>query len=595
MDSLQSTTALRWKAVSRAALPVLLALLFALATWGLDRASIGVAADAYRSPATVAANTLPGLLLCLALFVATRRLLLSFLIGLAVQALVYEASRIKLETIETPIALEDAYFLAGIDLAGLQLFWAYVEQPLLFLAGLCAGLVALAVVAWHEKPWFRHVGPARLALLALFLAAAAPLSAARWPWPQLYPGPAPGPTQFSTLPAILHSGLMTHLVDNHIERKTRSFEVDDDALRTALADPPGADDAAPRPLAGTRPDIVVVLSESFFDPRIMNRLGDGDDPIPNVRLWSEAGHGGTMTVPTFGGGTIRTEFEVLTGLPYHAFPSIGFPYMALDLRPTPSLPKILARDAGYRTTAIHGNNGSFYNRSAVYGPMGFQKFIAARGFAATGVKDGLWYSDESMTDLLITELEADPSPLFAFAISMQNHGPYDTKRARHADAWERIRLPEGLGDTAAMELRNLLYNLGAADAQFARLLDALQRRNRPYLLLFFGDHLPGFKAIYSELGFVDGRPAHAQQPPWVLVRGQGDRTWPATRAITFPWQLPAELAWEAGIDNAYFDFSRRLGAQMGHDYVRKPDSPAAKAMTAAARANLAGGFEARLP
>ena len=33
---------------------------------------------------------------------------------------------------------------------------------------------------------------------------------------------------------------------------------------------------------------------------------------------------------------------------------------------------------------------------------------------------------------------------------------------------------------------------------------------------------------------------------------------------------------------------------MGRDYEKKPDSPGAKAMTAAARAQLAGGFEARV-
>src|SRR5690606_22221596 len=161
-----------------------------------------------------------------------------------------------------------------------------------------------------------------------------------------------------------------------------------------------------------------------------------------------------------------TEFEILTGMPYRAFPGIGFPYMALDMRATPTLPRLLRDGAGYRTVAIHGNQGSFYNRSAVYGPMGFQKFITAREFDAAGVRDGLWYSDESMTDLLVTELEADEAPLFAFAISMQNHGPYDRRSARRADAWERIRLPDGIGEAAGLELRNLLYHLGSADAQF---------------------------------------------------------------------------------------------------------------------------------
>lgn len=587
----------RWKPGIRWSLPVLLPLLFAIATWQLDRISIGVATEAYRAPATVLANALPGLLGCLVLFVVTRRLLFSFLLGIALQALAYEASRIKLQTIETPLALEDVYFLTGIDLAGVELFWAYVEDPGRLLLLLCAGLIVLALVAWREAPWFRHLGPGRVALVALLLAASVSLAQARWPWPALYQDEEGGPTRFSTMPAILHSGLMADLVSKHLERKTRTFEVDAAALRAAKRLLAGAADAdtAPRPLAGTRPDIVVVLSESFFDPRILRGLDGIEDHIPNVRQWIEAGHGGAMSVPAYGGGTIRTEFEILTGMPYRAFPGIGFPYMALDMRATPTLPRLLRDGAGYRTVAIHGNQGSFYNRSAVYGPMGFQKFITAREFDAAGVRDGLWYSDESMTDLLVTELEADEAPLFAFAISMQNHGPYDRRSARRADAWERIRLPDGIGEAAGLELRNLLYHLGSADAQFARLLDVLQRRNRPYLLLFFGDHLPGLQAAYPELGFVDGASARQQRLPWLLLRGHGEDTWPAPRAIAYPWQLPAELAHEAGLDDPYFDFSRRMGALMGRDYEKKPASPAAKAMTAAARANLAGNLEAHLP
>lgn len=581
-----------WKVALKWSLPVVLPLLFALGTWSLDRASIAVAPDAYRSPATVAANALPGLLACLALFVVTRRLLLSFLLGFVAQALVYEASRIKLATLESPVALEDVYFLTGIDSGGVRLFWAYVENPAAFWAVLAGCLLVVAVVAWCEKPWFRHVGPGRLALLAILLGATATLSAAQWPWPRLYPGETATPTRFTTIPAVLHSGLMTNLVDKHLERRTRTFEVDATALRTAFDRLAAAPEATPpiRPIAGTQPDIVIVLSESFFDPRIMNRVDGIEDYIPNIRHWIGSGHGGSMSVPAYGGGTIRTEFEILTGMPYRAFPDIGFPYMALDMRSTPSLPK-LAREAGYRTVAIHGNQGAFYNRASVYGPLGFQKFITAREFDATGFRDGLWYSDESMTDMLIDELEANDTPVFSFAISMQNHGPYDANRARRTDAWERITLPEGLGDEAGMELRNLLYHLGSADAQFARLLDHLQRRNRPYLLLFFGDHMPGLKSVYPELGFADGKPARSQQLPWVLVRGHGTDTWPAGRAISYSWQLPAELAYEAGIEDAYLGFARKMGTMMGRDYEKKPASLQARAMTAAARANLQAAFE----
>lgn len=582
----------------RCLLFTLLPLLFALGAWQLDRVSIGVAADAYRSPATIAANALPGLLVLLAVFIATRRLLFSFLSGLALQAVLYRVSEIKLATIESPLVLEDAYFLTGMDRGGIALFWAYVESPARFWTMLVAGLLVLALVAWREKPWFRHLGPGRFVLLALLVAGSASLASARWPWPALYLQEGPQRARFTDMPAILHSGLMSHLVQTHLKRAMRSFEIDSTALHKAFAQLPAAPPTGPddRPLAGQRPDIVVILSESFFDPRIVKRMDTPADPIPNVRTWIEAGHGGSMSVPAYGGGTIKTEFEILTGMPYRAFPDIGFPYAGLDFRPTPSLPKLLARDAGYRTVAIHGHQGSFYNRANAYKPIGFQKFITSRDFRDSGFKDGNWYSDESMTDLLIGELEASEDPLFAFAISMENHGPYkDPLKLRRMDAWERIDMPEELSQQTHVELRNVLYHLGNADAQFARLLDFLQRRNRPYLLLFFGDHLPGLKSAWPELGFVDGKPPRSQQPPWVLIRGRGDITWPAERSVAFPWQLPAELAYEAGIEHAYFDFSRRAGAAMGMDYARKPDSVMAKGMTAAARANLNDGFEAQLP
>ena len=590
----------RWKAVSGCALALLLPLVFALGTWQLDRASIGVAADAYRSLSTVLTNALPGLLACLAIFVATRRLLLSFLLGFAAQAAVYKASSIKLEVLQTHVALEDIHFLGSIDSGSLALFGAYVDGSAATWAAVGTGLVVLALTAWFEPPWFRHAGPVRFALLALVVAGTASLVSAGWPWTRIQDPDMRPRARFTSMPTVLHRGLMNNLVHQHVERKSRVFEIDGAALHASARQLRAAADRSPasadRPLAGQRPDIIVVLSESFFDARTLRGLDEIADPIPNVRSWLDAGHGGRMSVPAYAGGTIRTEFEILTGMPVRAFPGAGFPYSDLDLRRAPSLPKLLARDAGYRTVAIHGNQGSFYNRVGTYGPMGFQKFLTAREFRAEGHKDGLWYSDQSMTDLLLGEIEADHAPLFAFAISMQNHGPYRWARTfRKPDAWNAIALPDGVSADSATELRTLLYHLGSADAQFGRLLEVLQRRDRPYLLLFFGDHLPGLKSTYPELGFVDGKPPRAQRPPWLLLRGQGRTTWPAERDISFPWQLPAELAWEAGIESAYFDFSRQAGAALGQDYARKPGSPLAKGLTAAARANLQGEFEASLP
>jgi hypothetical protein len=70
-----------------------------------------------------------------------------------------------------------------------------------------------------------------------------------------------------------------------------------------------------------------VQSESLFDP---GRLaGMHYEAMPRLRDAMARAWSGNLYVPTFAGGTIRTEFEVLTGLPLAAFPGVRYPYLQL--------------------------------------------------------------------------------------------------------------------------------------------------------------------------------------------------------------------------------------------------------------------------
>ena len=61
----------------------------------------------------------------------------------------------------------------------------------------------------------------------------------------------------------------------------------------------------------------------------MNDLTFSEDPIPNFRRLSEEYSSGYLTVPTIGGGTSNTEFEVITGLSTKLFGPGQFPYNTL--------------------------------------------------------------------------------------------------------------------------------------------------------------------------------------------------------------------------------------------------------------------------
>lgn len=137
-------------------------------------------------------------------------------------------------------------------------------------------------------------------------------------------------------------------------------------------------------------------------------------------------------------------------------------------------------------------------------------------------------------------------------------------------------------------MRNYLYHAHRADAQFARLLAALQARKRPAVLLFFGDHLPGLRDVFQATGFYDGRPATKQYVPWVLVRT--DRPDHRTIPHAESWMLPGMLLQLAEFnDDPYFALTNGLSRRLSPESKTLPP-PLARGLNAAAVARIHGSF-----
>jgi phosphoglycerol transferase MdoB-like AlkP superfamily enzyme len=113
-------------------------------------------------------------------------------------------------------------------------------------------------------------------------------------------------------------------------------------------------------------------------------------------------------------------------------------------------------------------------------------------------------------------------------------------------AWERIPVPAGWSPKAVKEYRNYAYHIGDADRELGRLWDFLKARGRPFVLVFYGDHLPGLQHVYEAAhGFDNGKPATTQRVPWVLIGGNGARL-PQDRKI-YSWMMGSEVLGSAGI------------------------------------------------
>uniref|UniRef100_UPI0027B9F8E6 sulfatase-like hydrolase/transferase n=1 Tax=Dokdonella sp. TaxID=2291710 RepID=UPI0027B9F8E6 len=169
---------------------------------------------------------------------------------------------------------------------------------------------------------------------------------------------------------------------------------------------------------------------------------------------------------------------------------------------------------------------------------------------------GLFTADAALTDRVLAELANDGPPQFLFAISMENHGPFDWRPNLDAKRLAALPLPLQLDEGARLWFGNYLYLLDDADTELGRLAKALARRKRHTLLLFYGDHLPDLGPVYAQLGFDDGRDALAQPVPWLLLDNRNPR---ARRLDLHSWMLPAHLLAVAGIrDDAYFNIIATL-------------------------------------
>ncbi len=265
------------------------------------------------------------------------------------------------------------------------------------------------------------------------------------------------------------------------------------------------------------PDVIVILSESFWDPKDLpgstftDTEGNEIDPIANFEeISSRPGAiSGMMANTALGGGTVRPEFEVLTGLSTDYLPSGSIPYQYLEDQ-TDSYPMVY-KDLGYTTYAVHPYIPAFYSRDTGYPLIGidelsFENEVAALRFE----KQSSYLTDNVFADYLINLLsENEEEDKFVMGISMEAHQPYENKFT--LDELKVIATNPSLAEGAALSFRNFTMAMYDADLALGKLVDYIDSREKDTVLIYFGDHLPTLGANYAayvQSGFISS----AQRP-----------------------------------------------------------------------------------
>ena len=254
-----------------------------------------------------------------------------------------------------------------------------------------------------------------------------------------------------------------------------------------------------RPLqaSATKPDVVSILEESTFDPRILKAC---TIPVCKRKMF-DADHStrarGLLTVHTFGGGTWTSEFAVLTGLAHTLFGAAGL-YAPYNLAPRVehTLPRMF-RAAGYRAIAVYPMTGDFLNARNAYDYYGFDAFY-------DGTQYGLgWTSQDADLLKVFERIYADEKrvhgdePLFVFMLTLHQHGPHMTPLAQLPAPYDKPLFPgafspKDLDDWLNLNLGNYLERLQQSDTMLTELEKFLLDRDDPTVLMHFGDHQPSF-------------------------------------------------------------------------------------------------------
>ncbi len=258
-----------------------------------------------------------------------------------------------------------------------------------------------------------------------------------------------------------------------------------------------------------RPTIIVIMNESWWD--LDNRIGDNImfsiDPMQPYHELSEKCSSGYLSTNIYGGGTISSEIEFLTGInTKYLLSDVGI-YVETRSHKIPSIVEYFD-ELDYHTTAIHPYYGEFYSRNKTYSQMGFDKVIFEDDMDYTEIYTR-YISDESLACQIIKEYEDEQEGSgrnqFIFAVSIANHNrslhyKYEAVEEYHYPVEVTVK-DQGVPEAEQGDLVNTVNGIYLANMAFAQLVDHFEQKEEPVIIVMYGDHIPFFsRSVLKALG-----------------------------------------------------------------------------------------------
>ena len=241
------------------------------------------------------------------------------------------------------------------------------------------------------------------------------------------------------------------------------------------------------------PNIIFIQLESYFDVEEAEFLTTSEDACPNLHKMYENFSSGYFKVPSVGAGTANTEFEVLTGMNLRYFGPGEYPFKTyVKEKPCESVATALSA-LGYGTHGLHNNGGNFYSRARVYNNMGFDTFTSKEFMNILQTTENGWAKDDILIEHILEAMDTTEQQDLVVGISVQGHGDYPEEQVIENP---KIKV-QGIEDEALKNKWEYYVNqVYEMDAFAGKLVQAIEDRGEPTVIVFYGDHLPtmGLKA-----------------------------------------------------------------------------------------------------
>jgi len=231
----------------------------------------------------------------------------------------------------------------------------------------------------------------------------------------------------------------------------------------------------------TPDNVIIIMNESFSDMSSIGTVPETEECLKYYKSLKDNVVRGNLYVPVYGGTTVNTEYEFLTGNTTAYQKGCPFSYAVRDERP--SIARLFL-DMGYEVHAFHPAAAVNWNRVSVYPDLGMSDFLTLDTIASENPEMINNHTVDSWDYNKVIELYENrkSDKFFMFNVTMQNHGGYDFEDMERTVDFSKY------GDYGEEE--NYFTLLKKSDEALEPLINYFDKVPEKTMIVIFGDHQP---------------------------------------------------------------------------------------------------------